>query len=92
MKRNQLLVLSLLALGVQAISTGSALAELTARGEIVEASPFPADGEGPFNLPAIESYAERHARLGGGSEAWGVSRREVAPHDPYPFGGGPVDD
>lgn len=92
MKRNQLLVLSLVAIGLQVVSTGSALAELTAKGEIVETSPFPADGEGPFNLPAIEGYAERYARLGGSPEAWGVSRREVAPHDPYPFGGGPVDD
>ena len=92
MKRNQLLMLSLVAIGLQGVSTGSALAELTAKGEIVEASPFPADGEGPFNLPALESYAERHARLGGTPEAWGVSRREVEPHDPYPFGGGPVDD
>lgn len=91
MKRNQLLMLSLLAIGLQGLS-GSAVAALTAKGEIVETSPFPADGEGPFNLPALESYAERHARLEGAPEAWGVSRRELAPHDPYPFGGGPVDD
>jgi hypothetical protein len=92
MKRNQLLILSLLAVALQNVSTGSALAELTARGEIVEASPFSMDGQGPFDLPALESYAERHARSGGSSEPWGVSRREVEPHDPYPFGGGLVGD
>ena len=92
MKRNQLLMLSLLAVGLQGVSTGSALAGVTARGEIVEASPFPMDGQGPFDLPALESYAERHARSGGNSEPWGVSRRVVEPHDPYPFGGGPVGD
>ena len=91
MKRNQLLLLSLLALGLQGVSTGSALADLTASGAIVETS-YPMDGEGHFNLPAIESYAERHARLGESSEAWGVGRREVQPHDPFPFGGGYIDD
>jgi hypothetical protein len=92
MKRKSLLVLSVLALGLSAGSIGNALAELTARGEIVESSPYPMDGEGHFNLPALESYAERPARVGDSPAVWGVSRREVQPHDPFPFGGGPVGD
>ena len=91
MKRNQLLLLSLLALGLQGVSTGSALADLTASGAIVETS-YPMDGEGNFNLPALESYAERMARVGEAPTVWGVSRREIQPHDPFPYGGGPVGD
>ena len=87
MKR-KLLVLSVLAFG---LSSGAALAELTAQGEIV-ASSFPADAEASYTLPALESHAEYYARVGEPPESWGVSRREVEPHDPFPFGGGPVDD
>ena len=56
-------------------------------------SPFPAAAnEESFYLPAIESYAERHARMGE-PEAWGVSKRErVEAHNPFPSSGGPVDD
>ncbi|MDB5902305.1 MAG: hypothetical protein JWM26_1183 [Betaproteobacteria bacterium] len=46
MKRTQLLVLSVLALGLQGVA---------------QASPFPADAEASYNLPAISSYAEQHA-------------------------------
>ena len=53
---------------------------------------YPMDAEASFNLPALESYAERQARLGGSDEAWGVSKREVEPHNPFPFGGGYIDD
>ena len=77
MKRNQLLVLSVLVFGLQGVA---------------QASPYPADAEASFDLPAIESYAERQARLGNGSEAWGVSKREVEPHNVFPFGGGYIDD
>jgi hypothetical protein len=92
MKSKSLLVLSALALGLSGASIGNALAQLTASGEIVQASPYPMDGEGDFNLPALESYAERIARVGESPEVWGVSKREVEAHDPFPFGGGPVDD
>jgi hypothetical protein len=92
MKRKSLLVLSVLALGLSAGSIGNALAELTASGEIVHTSPYPMDGQGPFNLPALESYAERQARIGESPAVWGVSKREVQPHDPFPFGGGYIDD
>ena len=92
MKRNSLLALSVLAFALQGAWSGAALAQLTATGEIVSTSPFPADGEAAYELPAPESYAERHARMGETPASWGVSRREVQPHDPFPFGGGPVDD
>jgi hypothetical protein len=46
MKRTQLLVLSVLALGLQGVA---------------QASPFPADAEASYNLPAKSSYAEQHA-------------------------------
>ena len=82
MKRTtQLLVMSVLMFGVQ----HAALAEPAE-------SPFPADSsEEAYNLPAIESYAERQARMGEGAPSWGVSKRAVQPHDPFPFGGGYID-
>ena len=80
MKCNKLLVLSALALAAQVFS-GNALAN----------DGFPSDAEASYDLPALETYADRHARLGT-SEAWGVSRREVVAHDPFPFGGGYIDD
>ena len=78
MKRNHLLVLAVLVLGVQ--------------GAVAQASPFPADAEASYSLPALETYAERYARIGEASESWGVSKREVEPHNPFPFGGGYIDD
>ena len=79
MKRTQLLVLSALVAGLQM--------------SVAQAS-FPSDAEASYDLPAIETYADRMARIGdsSGSEVWGVSRREVEAHNPFPFGGGPVDD
>ena len=53
-------------------------------------SPYPADAEASYNLPAIESYAEAQARMGDSS--WGVGKREVQPHQPFPFGGGFISD
>jgi hypothetical protein len=46
MKRTQLLVLSVLALGLQGA---------------VQASPFPADAEASYDKAALASYAEQHA-------------------------------
>ena len=79
MKRIQLLVLSALVAGLQASA--------------VQAT-FPSDAEASYDLPALETYADRMARIGdtSGAETWGVSRREVEAHNPFPFGGGPVDD
>ena len=76
MKRMQLLAVSVLALGLG----------------VAHANPFPADAEASYNLPALESYAEQQARKGESSDAWGVSKRVVTPHDPFPFGGGYNDD
>jgi len=83
MKRNiKVLVFSALMFGLQ----GAALSA-------TKDSAFPADAEASYSLPAKESYADRHARMGDSAEVWGVSKREpVQPHNPYPFGGGPVDD
>ena len=45
------------------------------------ASTFPADAEAVLPLPAAET-----------SMSWGVSAREVTPHEAFPFGGGYLDD
>ena len=73
MKRKQLLVLSALVAGLQI--------------QVAQAA-FPTDAEASYDLPAIESYAERMARGGdsGGAEVWGVSRRGAEAHSPFPFG------
>ena len=58
-------------------------------------SPFPSDAEASYDLPAPDTYADRFARAAndGGSESWGVGRRQApALHDPFPFGGGYIDD
>ena len=79
MKSIKLVVLSALVAGLQ-VSVAHAA--------------FPSDAEASFDLPAIESYAERMARLGDttGAEVWGVSRRDPSAHDPFPSRGGPIDD
>jgi hypothetical protein len=51
-------------------------------------SPYPADAEASFRLPALESYADQHSRKERGSEVWGVGKREQpTAHNPFPFGG-----
>lgn len=42
---------------------------------------YPSAGEESYSLPAAASY-----------QAWGVSKRVVEPHNPFPFGGGNIDD
>ena len=72
-RKAQLLVLSVLMFGVQAASAGT----------------FPADAEASYDLPALQTHAEKY----GESSAWGVSERQpVQSHDAFPFGGGPVSD
>jgi hypothetical protein len=82
MKSNiKVLVFSALMFGVQGVALSA------------NDSPYPADAEASYNIPAKATFADRHAAMGEGSEVWGVSKREqVQPHNPYPFGGGPVDD
>ena len=116
MKRNQLLVLSALVAGLQiavaqaspfpsaaeesyelpALETYADRMARIGKGDQVSVAhgTFPSAGEESYALPAIESRAERRARNGdtSGAEVWGVSRRGVIPHNPFPFGGGPVDD
>ena len=58
-------------------------------------SPYRADAEASYNLPAKDTYADQHARNGMSAESdqWGVGRRPApTAHKPFPFGGGPVDD
>ena len=52
MKRTQLLVLSALVAGLQIA--------------VAQASVFPADAEASHDLPALETYADRMARIGNG--------------------------
>jgi hypothetical protein len=78
MKRKLLLVFSAAMLGLQS--------------GFLQASPYPADAEASYDLAAAETYADRVARLGESPDVWGVSRRVVQPHDPFPFGGGFIDD
>ena len=42
---------------------------------------YPADAEASYGMPET-----------GSSPAWGVSKRQVEPHNPFPFGGGYVGD
>ncbi|HZN23742.1 MAG TPA: hypothetical protein VFB75_05930 [Burkholderiales bacterium] len=53
---------------------------------------FPADAEANYSLPPADTYADQQARAGVGATAWGVSKRQVEPHNPFPFGGGYIDD
>ena len=76
MKRTQLLVLSVLALGLQGVAHAT----------------YPADAEANYHLAPAQTYADRYAGAVNSSAVWGVSRREVTPHNPFPFGGGYIDD
>ena len=52
----------------------------------VAISAYPADAEASYNLPALETHADRASAM------WGVSERNSVPHDAFPFGGGQIDD
>ena len=78
MKSYKLLVVSVLALGLQ---TNAAFAE--------QAS-FPADAEASYDLPALETRADRMARSGEADQNWGVSQRQS--QDVFPSHGGNTDD
>ncbi len=77
--KSKYLLVSFVLVGLQGMSFGSAFAA------------YPADAEASYDLSASESYADRMARSEG-SAAWGVSQREVQPHEPFPSGGGFIDD
>jgi hypothetical protein len=78
MKRTLLFMFSAATLGLQS--------------GLLQASPYPADAEASYNLPAPDTFAERMARVGDSTDVWGVSRRTAQPHDAFPFGGGHIDD
>ena len=82
MKSYKLLVVSALALGLQTAGSGIAFAE--------KASVFPADAEASYDLPALESRADRIARMGESDPTWGVSQRQA--YVPFPSDGGNTDD
>jgi hypothetical protein len=90
MKRNQLLVLSVLVFGLQGVA---------------QASPYPADAEASLGLPGIETVSfsvDMHAQasaypadaeaslglpgVGDRATAWGVSQRDEKSNDPFPVG------
>jgi len=79
MKRKNLLV-TLVLVGLQGVTFTAFAGQST----------FPADAEASYDLSAIQTRADRYAGMGD-EPAWGVSKREVTPHDPFPFGGGIVD-
>lgn len=54
--------------------------------------PHPPYMEASLDLPALEQYAERLERVNDATEIWGIGRRHVEPHDPFPVGGGCIDD
>ena len=74
MKSYKLLVVSILALGCS----------------VAQASPFPADAEASYDLPALETRADRIARMGESDPTWGVSQRQA--YVPFPSDGGNTDD
>ncbi|HEX2826802.1 MAG TPA: hypothetical protein VHP37_10685 [Burkholderiales bacterium] len=84
MKRTmKMVVLSSLVFAVQ----GAVAAEVD--------QPYPSDAEASYSLPALDSFADQMARAGRANEepqSWGVGKRQVTPHDPFPFGGGFIDD
>ena len=77
--KSKLFVLAVLSLGLQGVA---------------HASPFPMDAEANYSLPPADTYADQQARSGKGatSAPWGVSKRQVEPHNPFPFGGGYISD
>ena len=77
MKRMQLLAVSVLAFGLQGFA---------------QATPFPADAEASYHLPALDSYAEQQARMGDSPAAWGVSKRQEQSDSPFPVGVGFIAD
>jgi len=77
MKAKQLLVFSVLTFGLQSVA---------------QAVPYPADAEASQHLAPSDTYAEQQGRIHAGTETWGVTRRQPQPHDPFPFGGGYIDD
>ena len=57
------------------------LAVLTIGLQGVAHATYPSDAEAVASLPEAAS-----------SQAWGVSMRQVTAHNPFPFGGGYIDD
>jgi hypothetical protein len=50
-------------------------------------------GAAQATYPADAEWSQlQFKRAASSSEAWGVSKRQVEPHNAFPFGGGYIDD
>ena len=89
MKLKQLMVLSVLA-GVQ----GVAQANYPADAEFSQIASYPADAEWSqiASYPADAEWSQIAAAKAEQAASWGVNKRLVTPHVPFPFGGGSVSD
>lgn len=79
MKAKQLLMLSVLALGVQSVAQAT----------------YPADAEWSqydFERPVLMKEKSSALESGAAGESWGVSKRELESNDPFPFGANYIDD
>ena len=76
MKIKQLVLSSVVAFGISGVAHAT----------------YPADAEASYDLAALQSYAEMQAAVGATGASWGVSKRQVEPHNAFPFGGGYIDD
>jgi hypothetical protein len=89
-RKTQMLLFSVLMFGAQGAMSANT-------------QPYPMDAEASFDLPALQTYADRHPGGGVSDANWGVSKRDqpVDPfmeasgtmgHGPFPSKGGPIDD
>jgi hypothetical protein len=74
--KKQLLVASVLAIGLQGV------AHATYPFTSEQSGPYPSAGEESYALPAPATKYE----------SWGVSKRIAQPESPFPSGGGYIDD
>jgi hypothetical protein len=90
MKVKQLIALSVLALGVQ----GVAQATYPADAEFSQIAAYPADAEWSqiAAYPADAEWSQVAAVESQQAVSWGVNKRMLTAHNPFPFGGGFIDD
>ena len=79
-RKTQVLVASVLMVAAHGVATADSV--------------YPSDAEAAISLPAVDRYTEQRALVvaAEGPEVWGVGRRGPTPHEPFPFGGGYIDD
>jgi hypothetical protein len=60
---------------------------------LVAALAFGTHGVANAMYPADAEWSQlQFQREASTSQSWGVSKRQVQPHNPFPFGGGYIDD